>query len=389
MLRVLDLFSGVGGQALALRRSGCARVVAYCEKDPHARQVLQDNVQRRRLDAAPVFPDVRELSAAKLRRAGVPSVDLISAGFPCVDLSAAGLRRGLLRGEHSVLVLEVLRLARQLKPSFLFLENVPAVVRDKDYPGLLRALARLGYDCSWTFVRASDVGAHHLRRRWFLLARRRDGEALLRPRESRSLRRLLAQPAPLVAPRDSRAATLQSRFMGNAVVPAAALRALVKLAAEQPGPPVERRAWRPERPAAFVDGLFRQKPRGKEPLATCSSSYLVTPPALSGRAAPRLPVLTAPFREACVPTPRTGPIAMLPGRSMTRRSAKDTGNFLLSSEEFRRETARLKARGQSHEDARARLMVHPQHLAVLMGFPADWADAHLEREAAQRRSRSA
>jgi DNA (cytosine-5)-methyltransferase 1 len=358
--------------------------VAYCEIDPHARQVIEDNVRRRRLDAAPIFSDVREVSAAELRRAHVESVDLISAGFPCIDLSPAGLRRGLLRGEHSVLVTEVLRLARQLRPSYLFFENVPNIVRDADYPELLRRLSRLGYDCFWTFVSASDVGARHLRNRWFLLARRRRAPVPLEPRDTGSLRRLLQRSAPLVAPRSHRFAALQSRFMGNAVVPACALRALVSLSVDKPGPLVSLAApWRPGRPAAFVAGRLRQRSVDEETtsaVACSASSYLVTPPKPSARAAPRLPLLTEPFRKACAPTPRATPISMLPCRSMTQRTAKNTANFLFSSEEFRREVERRRGRGESHEEARARLMVHPHHLAVFMGFPPDWTDDHLERE---------
>lgn len=386
MLRVLDLFSGVGGQALALENSGACRTVAYCEKDPHARRVLQDNIERRRLDAGPVFHDVRELSAAALRRAGVKHVDLISGGFPCVDLSPVGLRRGLLHGDHSVLVLEVLRLARELRPSYLFLENVPAITKDADYPRVLRRLSKLGFDSHWTFTHATEVGARHLRKRWFLLAVRRDAPKRLAPSEPATLRLLLRQRVPMLAPRDHGTAKLQSRFMGNAVVPAVALRSFVALcaAAKDPGPEVSSESWRRSQAASFVQGRFRQRSRAEAADTKCPGTYSVTPPELSARSANRSPALTNSFLAACAPTPRTGANSMLPGRSMTRRTQRDLGNFFLSTAEFLQAIWAGRKRGETLEDARARFMVHPRHIAVFMGFPADWTERHLKRERALR-----
>jgi site-specific DNA-cytosine methylase len=86
MFGSLDLFSGIGALTLALQ--GLAAPVAYCEIDPHARAVLQVRMQDNSLPRAPVFDDVRTLSAARMRAQGVDGrVDLILAGFPCIGFS--------------------------------------------------------------------------------------------------------------------------------------------------------------------------------------------------------------------------------------------------------------------------------------------------------------
>jgi DNA (cytosine-5)-methyltransferase 1 len=161
MLNGLDLFSGIGGISLAL--SPWVRPVAYCENDQYAQSVLLSRMAGGQLYPAPIWDDVRTLRGADL-----PEVDLIAGGFPCQDISEAGTGRGL-AGERSGLVFELLRLVRECRPGFVFLENVPAI----DLRGLDRILlefAALGYDARWTIVSAAEVGAPHRRERWWLLA---------------------------------------------------------------------------------------------------------------------------------------------------------------------------------------------------------------------------
>ena len=74
-----------------------------------------------------------------------------------------------MEGERSGLFYQIARLASELRPSFIFLENVPAItVRGIDRVCL--EFTALGYDCRWTIVSAKEVGANHTRERWFLLA---------------------------------------------------------------------------------------------------------------------------------------------------------------------------------------------------------------------------
>ena len=157
----LDLFSGIGGITLAL--SPWVTPIAYCENDRYAQSVLLSRMARGQLPVAPIWDDVKTLRGEFL-----PEVDVIYGGFPCQDISVTGAGRGL-EGGRSKLFYEVTRLVRELRPSFVFLENVAAiVVRGLD--DVLGAFTELGYDCRWKINRASDFGAPHHRARWWLLA---------------------------------------------------------------------------------------------------------------------------------------------------------------------------------------------------------------------------
>jgi len=96
-------------------------------------------------------------------------VDCIHAGFPCQDISVAGKQAGLGEGTRSGLYREVLRIAGVVRPRYIFLENVSAILSN-GLGTVLGDLAALGYDCRWLCIRASDVGAPHGRDRWFCLA---------------------------------------------------------------------------------------------------------------------------------------------------------------------------------------------------------------------------
>ena len=156
-LKVLDLFSGIGGFSLGLERAGM-RTVAFCEIDPYCRGVL-----RKHWPTVPIFDDVRTLAAAD-----VPGVDVICGGFPCQDISSAGKGEGL-AGLRSGLWKEYLRLISDIRPRFVLVENVAALA----YRGLLEILGNLtniGYDAEWHCIPASAVGAPHLRERFWIVA---------------------------------------------------------------------------------------------------------------------------------------------------------------------------------------------------------------------------
>lgn len=157
----LDLFSGIGGISLALKP--WVRTVTYCESDRYAQSVLLSRMRSGDLDEAPIWDDVRTLKGGML-----PKIDIITGGFPCQDISTAGNGIGL-EGKRSGLFFEIVRLASELRPSFIFLENVPAItVRGLDR--VLLELTALGFNCRWTIVSAAEVGAVHRRERWWLLA---------------------------------------------------------------------------------------------------------------------------------------------------------------------------------------------------------------------------
>jgi len=157
----LDLFSGIGGITKALE--GYVRPVAYCEIDPYARGVLLSRMFSGDIPDAPIWDDVSSLRGSML-----PSIDIIYGGFPCQDISVAGRQKGL-AGKQSGLFFEIMRLAEEIKPSFIFLENV-ANIRHCGLESVLREMASRGYDCRYGILSARDVGAPHKRDRWFILA---------------------------------------------------------------------------------------------------------------------------------------------------------------------------------------------------------------------------
>ena len=165
-MRVLDLFSGIGGLSLGLGWAGM-RTVAFCERDPWCRGVLA-----RHWPGVPLYDDVRGLTAARLRADGVAAPDLVCGGFPCQDVSAAGRGSGI-EGVRSGLWREMERLVAKLRPGWVVAENSPALrVRGADR--VCAGLEALGYTCWPLVVGAAHAGAPHRRERVFVVAYSRD-----------------------------------------------------------------------------------------------------------------------------------------------------------------------------------------------------------------------
>jgi DNA (cytosine-5)-methyltransferase 1 len=170
-LRVLDLFSGIGGFSLGLERTGGFETVAFCEIEPFPRKVL-----KKHWPEVPCYEDVRTLTADRLAADGITSINVITGGFPCQDLSVAGKQRGMGEGTRSGLWSEIVRLSDELRPDYLIVENVAALLsgpREKRggwFGRVLGDLAECGYDAEWQCFSASYVGAWTERERVWLLA---------------------------------------------------------------------------------------------------------------------------------------------------------------------------------------------------------------------------
>lgn len=168
MLNHLDLFSGIGGFALAARWVGGIRTIGFCDNEKYARQVLAKN-----FPGVPIYEDVRELHPDVIvSRDG--RIDFLTCGFPCQDLSIAGNQAGI-EAERSGLFFEITRLSDEIlaycgtRPS-LVLENVPNLLAG-DGGSWARAvygeLAVRGYCVEWKTLGATHVGAPHRRLRWW------------------------------------------------------------------------------------------------------------------------------------------------------------------------------------------------------------------------------
>ena len=161
-LRVLDLFSGIGGFSLGLERTGGFETVAFCEIEEFPRKVL-----KKHWPEVPCYEDVRTLTAERLAADGI-GVDVICGGFPCQDVSFAGKRAGL-EGARSGLWSEYARLIGELRPQFVIVENVPGLL-NLGMGRVLGDLSESGYNAVWDCIPASAVGAPHRRDRVWIIA---------------------------------------------------------------------------------------------------------------------------------------------------------------------------------------------------------------------------
>ncbi len=201
----LDLFSGIGGFALAARRAGF-RTIGFCEIEPYARAVLG-----RHWPGVPAYPDVRKLcrrvydceydeesGEAFCPRCltefgecdcigtdqftdenGFP--DLITSGTPCQPASLVGKRRG--DSDERWLWPDTIRVIGELQPRFALMENPRAILSldgGSAFRGILGELADFGYDVLWDVIPASALGAGHRRERVWILAAHSDRAGLER-----------------------------------------------------------------------------------------------------------------------------------------------------------------------------------------------------------------
>jgi DNA (cytosine-5)-methyltransferase 1 len=169
-MKVLDLFSGIGGFSLGLDRAGGFKTVAFCEIEPFPRKVLAKHWPE-----VPCYEDVTKLTSDILKRDGI-SVDVITGGFPCQDISCAGKQAGISEGTRSGLWSECERLLSELRPKYAIFENVTNLLSGpSEQPGgwfsrILCDLAEIGYDAEWHNIPSSFIGGWSERSRAWLLA---------------------------------------------------------------------------------------------------------------------------------------------------------------------------------------------------------------------------
>lgn len=159
----LALFAGAGGGILGGHLLGWTTVCAV-ELEKYPREVLLQRQRDGILPPFPVWDDVCTFDGRPWR--GL--VDVVSGGFPCQDISVAGKGAGL-AGERSGLWREMFRVICEVRPRFAFVENSPMLI-SRGLSIVLRDLAKAGYDAAWCVLGADDVGAPHVRKRFWLLA---------------------------------------------------------------------------------------------------------------------------------------------------------------------------------------------------------------------------
>lgn len=161
-LKVLDIFSGIGGFSIGLENAGM-ETAAFCEIEAFAQDVLIKHWPHTR-----IFKDIRTLNAENLLRIGISKINVIAGGFPCQDISCAGKQVGI-NGSRSGLWKEFWRLIDELRPDYAIIENV-ANLRSRGLITVLQDLWQIGYDAEWHCIPASAVGAPHRRDRIWIIA---------------------------------------------------------------------------------------------------------------------------------------------------------------------------------------------------------------------------
>ena len=159
-MRMLDLFSGIGGFSLAAKWvwGDDLEIAGFCEIDKYCQKVLAKN-----FPGVPIHDDIKKLNGNDFK-----NIDIITGGFPCQDISVAGKGAGL-EGSRSGLWFEMRRIISEVRPRYALIENVP-MLTIRGGTRVIADLAEIGMDAEWQIIGADDVGAWHRRKRIWIVA---------------------------------------------------------------------------------------------------------------------------------------------------------------------------------------------------------------------------
>lgn len=163
--RHLDLFSGIGGFAVAMREVFGEKheVVAFCEINEWCQSLL-----KKRFPNTPIYDNVQNIGVKEVGK----TIDIITGGFPCQDLSFAGNTKGI-EAERSGLWKEYKRIISEIRPRWVLVENVSALLSGDNgnwFRKFLSDISEIGYNAEWHCLQAADVGAPHRRDRVWVIA---------------------------------------------------------------------------------------------------------------------------------------------------------------------------------------------------------------------------
>ena len=169
-LKVLDLFSGIGGFSVGLERTGYYETVAFCEIDKYCKLLLQKHWK-----GIKIYDDVKKITKEGFQADGIPSPDVITGGFPCQPFSVAGKQKGTRDDRH--LWPEMFRIIQAFKPRFVIGENVRGIINIQDgvvFEAVCTDLESEGYEVQPFLIPAAGVGAPHRRERVWIIAIREE-----------------------------------------------------------------------------------------------------------------------------------------------------------------------------------------------------------------------
>ena len=158
-MKLLDTFAGIGGFSYAAEKLvGGFETTQFIEINPYCQKILNKHWSH-----VPIHDDITTFTATP------GEFDIITGGFPCQDISVAGLQKGITKETRSGLFYELIRVIRMVRPRYVVLENVAAIL-NRGLDIVLRELSEAGYDAEWAVISASSLGACHRRSRWWLVA---------------------------------------------------------------------------------------------------------------------------------------------------------------------------------------------------------------------------
>jgi DNA (cytosine-5)-methyltransferase 1 len=160
-VKVLDLFSGIGGFSLGLERAGM-ETVAFCEYDKFCQQVLKKHWPH-----IPIHEDVRTLDAKQYRG----TVDVVCGGFPCQPHSFSGKRKA--SEDDRDMWPATFDTIRKSNARWFIGENVKGILSSESgrfFGKILSDLASIGYSLEWFNIPGGAVGSPHLRNRIWMVA---------------------------------------------------------------------------------------------------------------------------------------------------------------------------------------------------------------------------
>ena len=159
-MKHLDLFSGIGGFALACELAGLDMEHVFCEIDPFCQKVLKKNFPNSK-----IYGDIKTLASNDIGR-----VDLLTGGFPCQPFSVAGKQRA--QEDDRYLWPEMLRVIRETRPTWIIGENVAGII-NLALEQVCLDLENEGYEVQPFIIPACAVNAPHRRDRVWIVANAR------------------------------------------------------------------------------------------------------------------------------------------------------------------------------------------------------------------------
>ena len=174
-LKVLDLFSGIGGFSLGLHSTGIFDTIKFVEFDKYCQKVLNKNFPN-----IPIEGDIKNVKGTEFE------ADVITGGFPCQPFSVAGKQKGT--NDNRYLWPEMFRLIKEIKPEFVIGENVQGIVNLQDGMVLRQVLNDLegeGFEVQCFLIPASGIGAWHQRNRTWIIGHSKHNGLLASEKRSR------------------------------------------------------------------------------------------------------------------------------------------------------------------------------------------------------------